>query len=333
MQSVPGNTTIERNQDATVYIGNLDDRSSEAIVWELMLQAGPVVNVHLPKDRVTMAHQGYGFCEFATEEDADYAIKIMNMIKLFGKPIRVNKATSDKKNLEVGANLFIGNLDPDVDEKLLYDTFSAFGQILQTPKIARDLENGNSKGYGFVGFDNFESADAAIEAMNGQYLANKPVNVTYAFKKDGKGERHGTAAERLLAAQAKKNQPTQLPNRLFAEIPGQQQQQQGMPQQQQMHQQQMMPPSVATGANAIQMVPPMGFMPPPQQQQVYGGQGGFGDPSQFYNMPRPPPTPFGMPPPFGGQQFPGQFGGMPPPPPHMQYNPQQQWQQQQQGGR
>jgi len=38
-----------------------------------------------------MSHQGYGFVEFASEEDADYAIKIMNMIKLYGKPIRVNK--------------------------------------------------------------------------------------------------------------------------------------------------------------------------------------------------------------------------------------------------
>jgi len=50
-----------------------------------------VVNVHMPKDRITQAHQGYGFVEFMGEEDADYAIKIMNMIKLFGKPIRVNK--------------------------------------------------------------------------------------------------------------------------------------------------------------------------------------------------------------------------------------------------
>ena len=49
------------------------------------------VNVHLPKDRISMAHQGYGFCEFLTEQDADYACKIMNQIKLFGKPIRVNK--------------------------------------------------------------------------------------------------------------------------------------------------------------------------------------------------------------------------------------------------
>jgi len=50
-----------------------------------------IVNVHMPKDRITQAHQGYGFVEFMGEEDADYAIKIMNMIKLFGKPIRVNK--------------------------------------------------------------------------------------------------------------------------------------------------------------------------------------------------------------------------------------------------
>lgn len=49
------------------------------------------VNVHMPKDRVTQSHQGYGFVEFLGEDDADYAIKIMNMIKLYGKPIRVNK--------------------------------------------------------------------------------------------------------------------------------------------------------------------------------------------------------------------------------------------------
>ena len=73
--------------------------------------------------------------EFLTEEDADYSIKIMNMIKLYGKPIRVNKASAHQKNLDVGANIFIGNLDPEVDEKLLYDTFSAFGVILTTPKV------------------------------------------------------------------------------------------------------------------------------------------------------------------------------------------------------
>ena len=60
--------------------------------------------------------------------------------------VRVNKASSHQKNLDVGANLFVGNLDPEIDEKLLYDTFTAFGVILQTPKIMRDPDTGNSKG-------------------------------------------------------------------------------------------------------------------------------------------------------------------------------------------
>nr|XP_013811975.1 PREDICTED: polyadenylate-binding protein 4-like [Apteryx mantelli mantelli] len=205
-------------QDATVYVGGLDEKVSEPLLWELFLQAGPVVNTHMPKDRVTGQHQGYGFVEFLSEEDADYAIKIMNMIKLYGKPIRVNKASAHNKNLDVGANIFIGNLDPEIDEKLLYDTFSAFGVILQTPKIMRDPDTGNSKGYAFINFASFDASDAAIEAMNGQYLCNRPITVSYAFKKDSKGERHGSAAERLLAAQNPLSQADR-PHQLFADAP------------------------------------------------------------------------------------------------------------------
>jgi splicing factor 3B subunit 4 len=90
-----------------------------------------------------------------------------------------------------------------VDEKTLYDTFSRFGSLISAPKIARDPENGLSKGYGFVSYSNFEASDDAIANMNGQYLMNKDISVQYAYKKDGKGERHGDQAERMLAAQAK----------------------------------------------------------------------------------------------------------------------------------
>jgi RNA recognition motif-containing protein len=36
------------------------------------------VNVYVPKDRVTNLHQGYGFVEFRSEEDADYVRTLIN---------------------------------------------------------------------------------------------------------------------------------------------------------------------------------------------------------------------------------------------------------------
>ena len=57
--------------------------------------------------------------------------------------------------------------------QLLYDTFSAFGMIVATPKIMRDPDTGLSKGFGFVSYETFEASDAAIEAMNNQYLMNR----------------------------------------------------------------------------------------------------------------------------------------------------------------
>lgn len=291
MSSAP---IAERNQDATVYVGGLDEKVQENILWELFLQAGPVVNVHMPKDRVTQTHQGYGFIEFMSEEDADYAIKIMNMIKLFGKPIRVNKASAHTKRQDIGANIFIGNLDPEVDEKLLYDTFSAFGVILQTPKIMRDRESGNSKGYAFINFASFDASDAAIEAMNDQYLCNRAITISYAFKKDAKGERCGSAAERLLAAQ----NPLSLtgrPHQMFADAP---------------------PPPILPSAPQSgpgTLVPP----PPPPLGIVQG----LPPPSSVPPMVGSLPTSMAPPPPAGGTLLPPpgmqqNFSqlGMPPPP-------------------
>ncbi|OXU28194.1 splicing factor 3B subunit 4 [Nasonia vitripennis] len=322
----------ERNQDATIYVGGLDDKVSESLLWELFVQSGPVVNVHMPKDRVTQMHQGYGFVEFMGEEDADYAIKIMNMIKLYGKPIRVNKASAHQKNLDVGANIFIGNLDPEVDEKLLYDTFSAFGVILQTPKIMRDPETGNSKGFAFINFASFDASDASIEAMNGQYLCNRPISVSYAFKRDAKGERHGSAAERLLAAQNPLSQADR-PHQLFADAPPlipTSMPNVGMPQPHPQHHMMhgmVMPPPPPPSAP----VPPMGHPPPPPVPPPPTGFPANIPPPPLPpmpNMPSHPPLPPGMPPPLppmpnqqGQQQrmMPpthwAQQGQFPPPPP------------------
>lgn len=338
-----------------------------------MLQAGRIVNVHLPKDRVTQTHQGYGFVEFISEEDADYAAKIMNQVRLYGKPIRVNKASADKqKTVEIGAELFIGNLDAMVDEKILYETFSRFGSLISAPKVrcscsmevtettmltcyhaqvARD-ESNLSKGYGFVSFGTFEASDEAIANMNGQYLMNKEISVQYAYKKDGKGERHGDEAERMLASQAQKHNvslPVQpLPPQLFQQPPptgpaavanGDARNMNGTP----------VgpagfggPPPGGPGAppnfppmphhqprgptpSQTPLPPPPSGLParPPPSQAGYGGPAGFMPPN-FPAPPGPPgfqqPPPMGGPPGFGGPPpgFPPSVGGAAPPPPGFQ---------------
>ena len=210
--ALPG--VVERNQDATLYVGNLDGKVDEELLWELFVQCGPLASVSLPRDRVTSCHQGYAFVEFKSTDDADYAIKIMSMVRLYGKPIRCNKsANMDKasRGSELGANIFVGGLSPEVDEAYLADTFSSFGPVTFA-RIMRDAETGLSKGFGFVAFDSFSSADSAISAMNGQFLGNKVISVSYAQKKEaGKTESHGTAAERLMASLRPKPSSSTLP--------------------------------------------------------------------------------------------------------------------------
>jgi len=110
----------DRNQEATVWVGGLEPQVTEELMWELMLQVGRVgecvrlgkcqawdhrsllnrcllklcaVSVNMPRDKITNTHQGYAFVEFRTPDDGDYAIKILNGVRLFGKPMRVNKVS------------------------------------------------------------------------------------------------------------------------------------------------------------------------------------------------------------------------------------------------
>lgn len=73
------------------------------------------------------------------------------------------------------------NLDKAIDNKALHDTFSSFGSILSC-KIATD-PSGQSKGYGFVQFDNEESAQNAIDKLNGMLMNDKQVYVGHFLRR------------------------------------------------------------------------------------------------------------------------------------------------------
>ncbi|KAH9953488.1 hypothetical protein BC827DRAFT_1273462 [Russula dissimulans] len=74
--------------------------------------------------------------------------------------------------------------------------------MMITIKVEWDAQIRRPKGYGFMSYTDFESADMAIESMNGQFLMNKPITIQNALKNDRKSKRHGTAAEQLLGTEA-----------------------------------------------------------------------------------------------------------------------------------
>ncbi|XWS62931.1 hypothetical protein CRYUN_Cryun06bG0052900 [Craigia yunnanensis] len=160
----------------SLYVGDLDLSVTETQLYEYFNQVGQVVTIRVCKDLSTRRSLGYGYVNYNNPQDAARALDLLNFTLLNGKPIRIMYSNRDPSLRKSGAgNIFIKNLDKGIDHKALHDTFSAFGNILSC-KVATD-SSGQSKGYGFVQFDNEESAQKAIERLNGMLLNDKQVYV------------------------------------------------------------------------------------------------------------------------------------------------------------
>ena len=75
-----------------MFVGSLNFKTTREQLLELFAAAGQVGDVVLPTDRESGRPRGFAFVEFATEAEAQEAIRRFNGAELDGRALRVNEA-------------------------------------------------------------------------------------------------------------------------------------------------------------------------------------------------------------------------------------------------
>lgn len=151
---------------------------------------------------------GYGFVNFKDHEAAAAAVEALNgkqyTTALNGEEMvqeiyvgRAQKKAERERELRAkfeaekmdriskfqGVNLYVKNLEDSVTDDALREEFSAMGTITSA-RVMKDPKDGRSRGFGFVCFSTQEEATRAVNEMNGRLIANKPIFVALAQRRD-----------------------------------------------------------------------------------------------------------------------------------------------------
>ena len=86
-------------------------------------------------------------------------------------------------------NIYVGNLSYDTGNQELRTAFEPHGQV-DDARVIEDKYTGRSRGFGFVEMANSSEAEAAIVALNGTTLQDRPITVNEA-KPRAERERRG----------------------------------------------------------------------------------------------------------------------------------------------
>lgn len=138
-----------------MFIGGLNwDTTEEGLVLYFS-KFGEVVDYTIMKDNNTGKSRGFGFLTFRDPKSVDEVIKTDHILD--GKLIDPKRAIAREEQDKVG-KIFVGGIDPMVNEKEFHDFFSQFGSIIDA-QLMIDKDSGRSRGFGFITFDSPDAVD------------------------------------------------------------------------------------------------------------------------------------------------------------------------------
>jgi len=189
---------------ASLYIGDLHPDVTEPVLYEVFSQPASVASIRICRDSQTQRSLGYGYVNYHTIPDAERAMDVLNFTQVKGRPCRIMWANRDKSaRTKSENNVFVKNLDRNIDNKALYDTFSLFGHIVSC-KVVTD-SSGKSLGYGYVQYEKEQSLIDAIKRVNGMQIGNSTV---YCGRHKRKEERASLRDEKFTNLYVKGYDPT-----------------------------------------------------------------------------------------------------------------------------
>ncbi|KAK4470393.1 hypothetical protein MN116_005951 [Schistosoma mekongi] len=179
-------TTRSLSEDDSfhIFVGDLAPEVQDETLLAAFSNFGTITECKIIKDMHTQKPKGYGFVAYATRQEAERAIRIMNGQIIGSRAIRTNwavrKDPADQAkdhrplnylevfNASSAANttIYVGGITNELTEKLLQDSFKQFGEIKEI-RIFKD------KGFSFVRFDSHVAATQAIVTMHGKIVGDQ----------------------------------------------------------------------------------------------------------------------------------------------------------------
>ncbi|KGN46107.2 polyadenylate-binding protein 3 [Cucumis sativus] len=165
--------SIRKSGYANVFIKNLDLSIDNKALRDTFAAFGTVLSCKVAVDSNGQS-KGYGFVQFESEESAEISIEKLNGMLLNDKQVYVGHFIRHQERIRANGsqftNVYVKNLPETTTDDDLKNLFAPHGTI--TSAIVMTDSNGKSKCFGFVNFQNTDSAAAAVEKLDGTVLGD-----------------------------------------------------------------------------------------------------------------------------------------------------------------